>query len=84
MYPKIAQSVKDTLYNNNMACFSLLYGQGNTYNGKIISFKQGHQEHIKRNANGRVILQRIRYADNSVLEYRYDTKTQIYRLSVEN
>jgi hypothetical protein len=79
----LARKLKETIENNNLSCFSLYAGYG-MYNGEYVRFPVGVSEHEKRNEKGRVIYSRYRYADNSVLEYRYDAESEKITLTVKD
>lgn len=78
---KISEHVKKILTENNCVAFTLYGGCASTYAGQTLRFPVGVTEIEKRNENGRVIHSRYRYADNSTLTYRYNTKTERFTLT---
>lgn len=79
----IATSIKNLLTENNCSAFTIYGGYASTHKGETLRFATGVQETEKRNEKGRVILARYRYADNSVLEYRYSAKTEQFTLTTK-
>lgn len=77
----ISERVKQVLTENNCMAFTLYGGYASTYAGQTLRFPVGVTELEKRNENGRVVLARYRYADNSTLEYRHNTKTERFTLT---
>jgi hypothetical protein len=67
----IAKQIADKLNGQAWAAFTLYGGYASGYDGTTYRFPTGVQELEKRNDKGRVIHARYRYADNSVLTYRY-------------
>lgn len=77
----ISERVKQVLTENHCMAFTLYGGYASTHNGETLRFPVGVTELEKRNDNGRVVLARYRYADNSTLEYRYNINTERYTLT---
>jgi hypothetical protein len=48
------------------------YGGYAVIDDKLVSFPTGFKEAEKRSKNGHLMMERYRYADNSVLEVRWD------------
>jgi predicted SnoaL-like aldol condensation-catalyzing enzyme len=48
------------------------YGGYAVIDGKLVSFPTGFKEAEKRGKNGHLMMERYRYADNSVLEVHWD------------
>ena len=75
-----AHKVKDILKDANT--YTLEYGYGFS-KGRKIEFPQGTRLKEKRNDKGRCIYAKFKYADNSILIFKYNQNSEIATLTVE-
>ena len=67
----IAQNVRRIILDNDIHCFSLYAGYGQTDKGHTIRFNQGIELIKRLDHNGRTKMVRYQYADDSILTYRH-------------
>lgn len=79
----LAEKAKSVIDGKGFKAISLYAGQAITYDGETVHFPQGVVIHTTTNSGGRITLARYKYADDSVLEYRYSVKTETFKLTVE-
>ena len=78
----IAARVKEIILTQCPGAFGLYGGYGINGGGPVF-FPRGVLMREKRNHDGRCTLAEYKYADDSILTYRYNTKTEHYVLDVK-
>ena len=76
----VAQKVKESLKDANI--YTLEYGYGFS-KGRKIEFPLGVRLKEKRNEKGRCIYAKFKYADNSILIFKYNQNSEKATLTVE-
>ena len=76
----LATKLRGLIMTQCSDCFSLYAGYG-MKDGEYIIFPKGEQIQDKRNTNGRCLKAVYKYADNSKLTYKYNTKESCFTLA---